>query len=153
MKKIGIKEYYSVLVIISSFLVLILEVISRYLLGSSLEWSDEIARLLLIWMTFTGMGLAILERKEIFVRTFRQRLSAKGRRLWQASLELLALGFNIFLLLFGLYMTHFSWGMRTESLELPFGIFYASIPAGAIVSIIYLVYRLRRPGPEPKGDG
>ncbi len=153
MKKIGTKEYYAVLVIISSFLVLILEVISRYLLGSSLEWSDEIARLLLIWMTFTGMGLAILERKEIFVRTFRQRLSAKGRRLWQASLELLALGFNVFLLLFGLQMTHFSWGMKTESLELPFSFFYASIPAGALVSIVYLVYRLRKPGPEPKGDG
>ncbi len=153
MKKIGVKEYYSIILVIASFLVLILEVISRYLLGSSLEWSDEIARLLLIWMTFTGMGLAILERKEIFVRTFRGRFSAKGRRLWQASLELLALGFNVFLLLFGLYMTRFSWGMRTESLELPFGIFYASIPAGALVSIVYLISRLRKPGPEPKGDG
>ncbi len=153
MKKAGMKEYYALVLVISSFLVLILEVISRYILGSSLEWSDEIARLLLIWMTFSGMGLAILEKREIFVRTFRGRMSARGRRVWQFSLELLALGFNVFLLFFGLQMAHFSWAMKTESLELPFGIFYASIPAGAVVSIVYLVYRLRRPGPEPRGDG
>jgi TRAP-type C4-dicarboxylate transport system permease small subunit len=153
MKKFGLKEIYAFLVIMASFLVLIIEVISRYVFGSSMEWSDEIARLLLIWMTFTGMGLAILERKEIFVRTLRGSLSARGRRVWQASLEALAIAFNIFLLVFGIQMTRFAWGMKTESLELPFSILYASIPAGAILSILYLVHRLRKPGPEPTGDG
>ncbi|HSR13244.1 MAG TPA: TRAP transporter small permease [Thermodesulfobacteriota bacterium] len=153
MKRYTFKEYYALVVIMGGFLVLIIEVIFRHAFGSSLEWSDEIARLLLIWMTFTGMGLAILERREIFVRTFRGRFTPRGRRRWQASLEVLALAFNVFLLIFGIEMTGFSRGMKTESLELPFSFLYLSIPAGAILCIVYLVKRLRNPGPEPTGEG
>lgn len=143
MKKMSTKDLYALLVIMASFLVLILEVFSRYVFHSSLEWSDEIARLLLIWITFTGMGMAILEKKEIFVRTFRQKLSPKVKDLWHLSLNLLGMAFNIFLILFGLQMTQFSWGMQTESLELPFSFFYAAIPAGSIISLFYLSQRIR----------
>jgi TRAP-type C4-dicarboxylate transport system permease small subunit len=53
------------------------------------------------------------------------------------------LAFNIFLVIFGLQMTHFSWDIKTESLELPFSFFYFSIPLGAILAVYYLIRRLR----------
>ena len=149
MKKTSAKELYALLLVMASFLALILEVISRYILGSSIEWSDEIARLLLIWMTFTGIGLAILERKEIFVQTIRQKLSEKANKNLRISLDLLAIAFNLFLLIFGLQMTHFSWGMKSESLALPFSFFYAAIPAGSIIALFFLVKRIRETWGQP----
>jgi TRAP-type C4-dicarboxylate transport system permease small subunit len=136
-------QFYALLVILASFLVLLLEVVSRYVFGSSLEWSDEIARLLLVWITFTGAGMAIRERREIFVQTFRTKLSAKGKKYSQVFLDLLVLAFNLFLLLFGLRMIQFSWDIQTESLEIPFSFFYAAIPLGSILSLFFLGKRLR----------
>jgi len=141
--KPGMKEYYALLLVIASFGVLITEVFLRYVIGSSMEWTDEISRLLLVWMTFTGVGLVILERKEIFAQVFTQRFSPQARKNWARFIDLLALVFNIFLVIFGLQMTHFSWDIKTESLELPFSYFYVSIPLGAILAVYYLIRRLR----------
>jgi TRAP-type C4-dicarboxylate transport system permease small subunit len=146
-------HFYALLVILASFLVLLLEVVSRYVFGSSLEWSDEIARILLVWITFTGAGMAIRERREIFVQTFRRKLSAKGKKYSQVFLDLLVLAFNLFLLFFGLRMIQFSWDIQTESLEIPFSFFYAAIPLGSVLSLFFLAKRLRDTlrGPQEEG--
>jgi TRAP-type C4-dicarboxylate transport system permease small subunit len=149
--KPGVKEYYALLLVMASFVVLILEVFLRYVAGSSLEWTDEISRLLLVWMTFTGVGLVILERKEIFAQVFTQKLSPRAKKTWARFLDLLALIFNIFLVIFGVQMTHFSWDIRTESLELPFSYFYVAIPLGAALAVYYLGKRLRDGGNEKGG--
>jgi len=139
----GLKEYYALILVMASFGVLIAEVFLRYVAGSSMEWTDEISRLLLVWMTFTGIGLVILERKEIIAQVFTQWLSPQAKKNWSRSMDLLVLVFNIFLVIFGLQMTHFSWDIKTESLELPFSYFYVSSPLGAILAIYYLIRRLR----------
>jgi TRAP-type C4-dicarboxylate transport system permease small subunit len=147
----GLKEYYALILVMASFLILIAEVFLRYVVGSSMEWTDEISRLLLVWMTFTGIGLVILERKEIFAQVFTQKLSPQARKIWSWFIDLLVLVFNIFLVIFGLQMTHFSWDIKTESLELPFSYFYVSIPLGAILAVYYLIRRLRTDAIGRKG--
>ena len=148
--KAGLKEYYAVFLVMASFVVLIAEVFLRYVFGSSMEWTDEISRLLLVWMTFTGIGLVILERKEIFAQVFSQKLSAQGKKYWSTLIDILALAFNIFLIIFGLQMTLFSSDIKTESLDLPFSFFYVSIPVGAFLAAVYLSKRIwkSRAGPE-----
>ncbi len=146
----GVKEYYALLLVMASFGVLIFEVLLRYVFGSSMEWTDEISRLLLVWMTFTGIGLVILEKKEIFAQVFTQKLSPQARKNWSRFIDLLVLAFNIFLVIFGLQMTHFSWDIKTESLELPFSYFYVSIPLGAALAVYYVVRRMRS---EQSGKG
>jgi TRAP-type C4-dicarboxylate transport system permease small subunit len=141
--KPGVKEYYALVLVMASFGVLIAEVFLRYVAGSSMEWTDEISRLLLVWMTFTGIGLVIHERKEIFAQVFTQKLSPQAKKKWSRFIDLLALAFNIFLVIFGLQMTHFSWDIKTESLELPFSYFYVSIPLGAALAVYYLGRRFR----------
>jgi TRAP-type C4-dicarboxylate transport system permease small subunit len=142
--KAGWKEYYALLLVMASFVVLMTEVVLRYVIGSSMEWTDEISRLLLVWMTFTGIGLVILERKEIFAQVFSQRLSTRAKNLWSFFIDLLVFAFNLFLVIYGMQMTHFSWDIRSESLELPFSYFYVSIPLGALLAIFYLGQRIRK---------
>jgi len=140
--KAGLKEYYALLLVMASFVVLIAEVLLRYVFGSSMEWTDEISRLLLVWMTFTGIGLVILERKEIFAQVFTQKLSGQAKKYWSNFIDILTLAFNVLLIIFGLQMTHFSWDIKTESMDLPFSYFYVSIPIGAFLAAVYLFKRI-----------
>ena len=140
----GFKDYYALLLVMGSFLILIVEVVFRYILGSSLEWTDEISRILLVWMTFTGMGWVIRDKKEIVCEAFGQKMSARMQRCWSLGIDVLVLGFNVFVLVYGIQMTRFSWDIRTESLKLPFSFFYVSIPIGCLLSIFMLWMRIKR---------
>jgi TRAP-type C4-dicarboxylate transport system permease small subunit len=151
--KAGLKEYYALVLVMASFGVLILEVFLRYVAGSSMEWTDEISRLLLVWMTFTGIGLVILERKEIFAQVFTQKLSPRAKKSWARFINILVLVFNVFLVIFGVQMTHFSWDIKTESLELPFSYFYVSIPLGAALAVYYLGRRIQSERNDPGRRG
>ena len=141
--KNGLKEYYAVVLVAGSFLVLIVEVVFRYFLGGSLEWTDEISRILLVWMTFTGMGFVIRDKKEIVCEAFGQKLSERTQKYWSLGLNLLSAGFIVFLFIFGIKMTLFSWEIKTESLELPFSFFYVSIPVGCILMLYFLGKRIK----------
>jgi TRAP-type transport system small permease protein len=149
-EKTGVKEVLALVLVMGSFLVLRGEVVCRYFWGFSIEWSDEVSRLLLIWMTFAGIALAIREHKEIFVTTIRLKLSDEGKRKWFTFLNLLGIAFNGFLLFYGLKMVFFSWTIQTETLELPYSLFYLSLPIGAAGAIFFLIRRILRGerGPE-----
>jgi TRAP-type C4-dicarboxylate transport system permease small subunit len=142
--KTGWREYYALLLAMASFVVIMAEVVLRYVIGSSMEWTDEISRLLLVWMTFSGIGLVIREKKEIFAQVFSQKLSSRAKNLWSFLIDLLVFAFNLFLVIYGIQMTHFSWDIRSESLELPFSYFYVSIPFGALLALFYLGQRIRK---------
>ncbi len=143
-KRYGFKEYYALLLVMGSFLILIVEVVFRYILGSSMEWTDEISRILLVWMTFTGMGWVIRDRKEIVCEAFGQKMSARVQKYWSLGIDLLVFAFNVFLLVYGIKMTRFSWDIRTESLDLPFSLFYVSIPIGCLLSVFMLGKRIKQ---------
>jgi TRAP-type C4-dicarboxylate transport system permease small subunit len=149
-EKNGMKEILAMLLVLGSFAVLMGEVFCRYLWGFSIEWADEVSRLLLVWITFGGIALAIREHREIFVTTIRLRLSEAAKRKWFAFLNLLGLAFNLFLLTFGLQMVFFAWTIQTESLGLPYSFFYLSLPVGSAGAIYYFIRRIRRGerGPE-----
>ena len=93
----GLKEYYAIVMVAGSFLILIAEVVFRYLLGGSLEWTDEISRILLVWMTFTGMGFVIRDKKEIVCEAFGQKLPKRVQRYWSLGLDILGAAFILFL--------------------------------------------------------
>ncbi|WP_461209148.1 TRAP transporter small permease [Desulfocurvus sp. DL9XJH121] len=57
-----------------------LQVIFRYALNDSLFWSEELGRLLLVWLTFCGAAVAYRRGAHIGVDALVARLSAKAAR-------------------------------------------------------------------------
>lgn len=143
-RRYGFKDYYALLLVMGSFLILIVEVVFRYILGSSMEWTDEVSRILLVWMTFTGMAWVIRDRKEIICEAFGGKLPVRVQRYWALGVDILVAAFNLLLLVYGIKMTRFSWDIHTESLELPFSLFYVSIPIGCLLSAWMLWKRIKK---------
>ena len=98
-------------------------------------------RVLLVWMSFIGMGFAVRDKKEIVCEAFVQKMTKRAQRCWALGVDILVAAFTLFLLLYGIKMTFFSWDIRTESMELPFSFFYISIPVGCLLMLFFLAKR------------
>lgn len=73
--------------------VVFLQFFTRYVLNDSLGWTEEIARFLLIAVTFTGAIMAVRKQSHIAVEFFYRWIPRTGRRIAQAFIDLVTIGF------------------------------------------------------------
>jgi len=73
--------------------VVFLQFFTRYVLNDSLGWTEEIARFLLIAVTFTGAIMAVRKESHIAVEFLYRWVSRTGRRIAQGVIDLVTIGF------------------------------------------------------------
>ncbi|WP_265515869.1 TRAP transporter small permease [Nitratireductor luteus] len=73
--------------------VVFLQFFTRYVLNNSLGWTEEIARFLLIGVTFIGAIMAVRKESHIAVELFYRYLPRRGRFALQIAVDLIALLF------------------------------------------------------------
>jgi TRAP-type C4-dicarboxylate transport system permease small subunit len=119
--------------------IIILQVFMRYLFLYSLSWSEEVARYLMIWVSFLGASLALKYGFHIGVEFVINRIPEKIRG-W---VNLVAkLGTLFFLIYFTIGGFRVSWAVRDQdSPALLFSMAYAylSAPVGGLFMIIQLL--------------
>ena len=131
--------------------VVFLQFFTRYVLNDSYTWTEEIARYLLIWVTFFGLFMAVRKESnvavEVFYRWFPQRL----RRVLSTIADVIAIAF---------YGTS-TWlcvelALRTRqsmtSIDWPKSVIYWGATFGLAVATLYavaLAWRHWRTGTSP----
>lgn len=55
------------------------QVFARYVFGAPFQWSEEVARLALIWMTFISAAFVMAERRHIAVDVISSRVGDRGK--------------------------------------------------------------------------
>jgi len=73
--------------------VVFLQFFTRYVLNDSLGWTEEIARFLLIAVTFTGAIMAVRKQSHISVEFLYRWIPRTGRRIAQAFIDAVTIGF------------------------------------------------------------
>jgi len=121
------------------------QVFVRYVLQKPLFlWSEELARFLLIWMVFLGIGVGVKNDAHFSMDILPPLL---GRR-WGAILRLfndLCMGVILVLLvLAGLRFSWFGMFQNSPNLEILMVWIFISIPIGGILSLTYLVERMQQ---------
>ncbi len=119
--------------------IIIMQVFMRYIFLFSLSWSEEVARYLMIWVSFLGASLALKYGFHIGVEFIINRIP-EGMRGW---VNLIAkIGILIFLIYFTIGGFRLSWAVRDQdSPALLFSMAYAYIaaPVGGLFMIIQLL--------------
>lgn len=74
-------------------LVMTVQVVARYLVGSSLIWAEELCRYLLIWQTFLVLGLAYSKGEFVSIDFARRFFSPRLWWLFKSIMALPIIGF------------------------------------------------------------
>jgi TRAP-type transport system small permease protein len=77
----NIPETFSALAMLGITLVLFAGVVWRYAFVDPLSWTDEIARVLFVWLSFLGAAVGIKRGLHSVVNVFEARLSLRWQRL------------------------------------------------------------------------
>ncbi len=113
------------------------QVFSRYVLNHSIFWSEELARYLLVWLTFLGSSVAYKRKVHPGIDMVYGRLPKEAQRLSALLVHLVSM------CLFGImihYGCAFSWFVRLQispALSLPKWVIFAIIPVSGAVLFLH----------------
>lgn len=119
-------------------LILFAQVIWRYL-GSSLGWSEEVSRHLLVTITFLGSTAAYKRANFIGLRGVGQWFGPNCERIILLFLQLLTFVCFAALSCFGAMYTVKAWHHSTASLQIPMAIPFAVIPLATAILVLHTV--------------
>lgn len=104
--------------------------------GASLSWYDEVASVLLAWVTYYGAALAALRRKHIGFDTALLALPLRWRMAMTIVAEVLVIGFFALMAWAGLTVLQVLDGMTLVSLTwVPVSLTQSIIPIGGVLFI------------------
>ena len=146
-------ESVSLLLVMALFLVVVAGVVFRKA-GASLVWYDEVASILLVWLTYYGSCLVALDRSHIGFPNFVRVVHPSAARFLALVREAVVIGFfaalawagwRVLLVLEGNYLISLPW--------VPTRLTQSVIPIGAVLFIAAELLSLRDRGDGEHGEG
>ena len=117
------------------------QVVSRQILNEPSTWSEELARLLFVWLSFLGSAFLFGERGHIAVDFLARKLPFAGQRVAQIFVQAMVLLFALVGLVWGGYLAaSIAWAQNLTALPFTIGWVYLVIPiAGVFIAIFALM--------------
>jgi len=133
---------WGLLVVIVALVVL--QVVARYVLRISLPWPEELARFLLIWLTFTGAVVGTWHHAHFRVDVLAERLPAPARRGLTLVLQLLTVGVLGLFVWQSIELARLTGFMQSTAMELSMAWVYAALPVGGALMLAWHVREVAR---------
>ena len=117
-------------------------VFTRYILGHQSPWTEELAKLLLIWVALLGAGIGFIRKSHLGVDYFVNKLNERWRNIGQIVVYLLVAVFAYIVLVYGgsrLVSSALKNSQPTPALNIEMGYVYLASPISGIFIIIFSI--------------
>ncbi len=117
-------------------------VFTRYVLGHQSPWTEELARLLLIWVSLLGASIGFIRKSHLGVDYFVNKLNERWRDIGQIIVYLLVAIFAYFVLIYGgsrLVSSALRNSQPTPALNLQMGYVYLAVPISGFFIVIFSI--------------
>jgi TRAP-type transport system small permease protein len=116
----------------------LLQIATRYFSLASLPWTEEIARLLLVWATYFSVSIVIGRRDHIQIDFVYLLLPRKYKLLVDIMIEFLFLAFSFVAMYFGYLVVQASSTDHNTSLKYSSAFFYLPIPICGALNLFFI---------------
>jgi TRAP-type C4-dicarboxylate transport system permease small subunit len=119
--------------------VVLLQVIFRYVFNNSLFWSEELARYLLVWLTFLGASCAYYRRVHPGIDLLTCRLNQKTRKAIEITVHAVSLCLFLVMIYYGTLFAYFVRLQISPALSIPKWIIFVVIPLSGILFSLHCI--------------
>jgi len=134
--------------------IIFMQVITRYLLGFTFEWSEELARFLFVWAVFLGSALIMGEDGHLAVELLPRLLKGtKPGFALNVFINLCGYVFILLLIVQGWKMTETMSFQEAPGLGIPMSWVYIVMPVSGVLMLLYHIkdsIKILRSFHEPK---
>jgi len=118
-------------------------VVLRYSTNVSIEWAEEVARHLMIWLTFIGCGPVLRYGGHIAVENLQDSVPRPVAIAIRAFIAVLLGGLFVFFTWFGIEYMDRTQYQQTPATQISFAYIYAALPIGAAMTLIHWLLIVR----------
>jgi len=119
--------------------VVFLQVLYRYVFAQPLQWSEELARYLFVWLSILGAALAVQKKGHFGLDLFYKMLSSRRRQVVRMVVCLFT-GTVIFVILYqGIILVQKTALQESPAMGVSMSWAYASLPVGGALMAIHLI--------------
>ena len=134
-----------ILCTVSIILTLSAGVISRYVFNRPFFWTDEVARILLIWSIFIGAAMGFRKgtsTAHIGMDYFVSLLPEKAKKIAVKFGWLVNMFFCLMILIVGISFFIQTISFRTAALDISKGFVYVCLPIFGVMTLVFLINQL-----------
>jgi len=141
-RALGTVVDWTIVAIGAVMIVLVFMNVLFHLVGRDIAYTTELSELLMVWVTFLGGAAATRRGAHMTITEFLDKLSPPGRRLADGAIQLLCLGLLLLLVWYGMGIVRSTWSNELTVLQIPMGLQYLALPAGALAMAVFTAWDL-----------
>ena len=123
----------------------------RYVIEDPLSWTEQLSRILFVWVTFLGAAVLYREKNHITIDMFLGMMPPPLKALMVWLIELAMLLFIVVLFVYGLKLSLDTLTQTFGALDISPASFYFAAPVSAAMMFLFFIERLV--DPSKRGPG
>ena len=135
----GIAENIALFCFSSMFIIMLLQVFSRYVIKIGMPWTDEAARFLFIWSTFLGAAIAQRTNSHIKVTILTDRLKGKLKQYVEIITDVIDVLVSVIIIIGTVLMMKKTYGILASSIPISYTWIYLSLALGVSIILILIL--------------
>ncbi|MCT1551981.1 TRAP transporter small permease [Brevibacterium casei] len=136
---ISLERAIGILLMVGVFALVLLQVITRYVFDSPLSWTEEVARLTLVWLTFLAAAYVTSRRSHITVDLIATVVPRRVARAIGTFARLVVLAVSAFMAVAGIMMVDIVAAIAMPASGLPTALLYLAATIGFILIFIHTI--------------
>jgi hypothetical protein len=124
-------------------IIIFANVVLRYTTSQSIEWAEEVARYMMVWMTFLGAGPVLRYGGHIAVDNLQDALPEFWARALRLLIAVMLTGFFVFILYAGLNYVERAQYQMTPTTQISMAWVYGAMPVGGLLLLAHWLLVVR----------
>lgn len=141
---LGLNRWALIALLAGMAVLVIGNVISRYVFSHSFSWVEEASRYMMIWAALLGAGPALRVGGHIAIDTLQGVLPPAGAQWLRGLIVLIVAAALVALVWLGIDYASFAWEQESPVLGWSLGKVYLALPVGAALMLVHLALIARR---------
>lgn len=137
-------KYALIAVVAILALILTAAVFWRYALNNAIPWSEELAKYLMVWLTFLGAPIALRHGSHINIDLLQQLMPPRGQQLFHLLIHLLVVATMAIVFWYGISFAQLGARQVASSFRFSMLWMYVAVPIGAaLVALVAVEHCLK----------
>jgi len=132
-----------ILILAAMSVIIFTNVVLRYTTNQSIEWAEEVARHMMIWLTFIGCGPVLRYGGHIAIDNLQDSMPTRAAQALRIVIALLVTAFCVFCIWFGWQYMDRTQYQITPATQISISWIYLALPLGMGMTLIHWLLIVR----------